>query len=202
MPYSSSLTTKSKNHWAACLKEARPPVWTKRQILDGALYQLKMAVMVRSAQRLAALLDCILAFAVALWGLRSDDGNLTLQGAWTSQKKNKMDPVANNRFASGEEYDAVPVCSQGFCHYKCTMASKTLAVDTLGLPFFTHCTLFEVSDDQGLIELLSHNLNYFRAKPVNIENYHSAWQGITGQARQNCKNSTHKLWPGQVWTRT
>jgi hypothetical protein len=25
-----------------------------------------------------------------------------------------------------------------------------------------------VSDDQGLIELLSHNLDYFRAKPVNI----------------------------------
>ncbi len=25
-----------------------------------------------------------------------------------------------------------------------------------------------MSDDQGLIELLSHNLDYFRAKPVNI----------------------------------
>jgi len=25
-----------------------------------------------------------------------------------------------------------------------------------------------VSDDQGLIELLSHNIDYFRAKPVNI----------------------------------
>ena len=26
-----------------------------------------------------------------------------------------------------------------------------------------------MSDDQGLIELLSHNLDYFRAKPVNIK---------------------------------
>jgi hypothetical protein len=35
-------------------------------------------------------------------------------------------------------------------------------------PFFTHCTKANVSDDQGLIEMLSQNLDYFRAKPVNI----------------------------------
>ncbi|MDZ8183698.1 MAG: transposase [Nostoc sp. ChiSLP02] len=59
--------------------------------------------------------------------------------------------------------------SKGFCHYKCTNGIKRhLAVDTLGLPFFTHCTKANVSDDQGLIELLSNNLDYLRAKPVNI----------------------------------
>ncbi|MGF1938709.1 MAG: hypothetical protein RM347_030845 [Nostoc sp. ChiQUE02] len=43
--------------------------------------------------------------------------------------------------------------SKGFCHYKCTNGIKRhLAVDTLGLPFFTHCTKANVSDDQGLIE--------------------------------------------------
>lgn len=41
-------------------------------------------------------------------------------------------------------------------------------MDTLGFPFFTHCTPASVSDDQGLVELLSINLDYFRAKPVNI----------------------------------
>jgi transposase len=61
------------------------------------------------------------------------------------------------------------VNSKGFCHYKCTNGIKRhLAVDTLGLPFFTHCTKASVSDDQGLIELLSNHLDYFRAKPVNI----------------------------------
>ena len=61
------------------------------------------------------------------------------------------------------------VKSKGFCHYKCTNGIKRhLAVDTLGLPFFTHCTPASVSDDQGLIELLSHHQDYFRAKPVNI----------------------------------
>jgi hypothetical protein len=59
--------------------------------------------------------------------------------------------------------------SKGFCFYKCTNGIKRhLAVDTLGFPFFTHCTKANVSDDQGLIEMLSHNLAYFRAKPVTI----------------------------------
>ena len=59
--------------------------------------------------------------------------------------------------------------SKGFCHYKCVNGIKRhLAVDTLGFPFFTHCTKANVSDDQGLIEMLSHNIDYFRLKPVNI----------------------------------
>jgi hypothetical protein len=59
--------------------------------------------------------------------------------------------------------------SKGFCHYKCTNGIKRhLAVDSLGLPFFTHCTKASVTDDQGLIELLIHNLDYFWTKPVNI----------------------------------
>jgi transposase len=59
--------------------------------------------------------------------------------------------------------------SKGFCHYKCTNGIKRhLAIDTLGLPFFTHCTKANVSDDQGLIEMLSCNEDYFRAKPVNL----------------------------------
>lgn len=36
------------------------------------------------------------------------------------------------------------------------------------MPFFTHCTQANITDDQGLIEMLNHNLDYFRAKPVNI----------------------------------
>ena len=46
--------------------------------------------------------------------------------------------------------------SKGFCFYKCTNGIKRhLAVDILGFPFFTHCTKASVSDDQGLIEMLS-----------------------------------------------
>ncbi len=59
--------------------------------------------------------------------------------------------------------------SKGFCKYKATNGIKRhLAVDTLGFPFFSHCTKANVSDDQGLIEMLSDNIDYFKLKPVNI----------------------------------
>lgn len=59
--------------------------------------------------------------------------------------------------------------SKGFCSYKATNGIKRhLAVDILGFPFFTHCTKASVSDDKGLIEMLSANLDYFKRKPMNI----------------------------------
>lgn len=59
--------------------------------------------------------------------------------------------------------------TKGFCSYKSTNGIKRhLAVDTLGLPFFTYCTKANVTDDQGLIEMLINHLDYFRKKPVNI----------------------------------
>jgi len=59
--------------------------------------------------------------------------------------------------------------SKGFCFYKCTNGIKRhLAVDTLGFPFFTHCTRASVSDDQGLIEMLTHNIDYFKARPDDL----------------------------------
>jgi len=59
--------------------------------------------------------------------------------------------------------------SKGFCFYKSTNGIKRhLAVDTLGFPFFTHCTPANISDDAGLIEMLSLNIDYFKSKPVNI----------------------------------
>ena len=44
MPYSSSLTDKEWEIIAPLLpkkQKTRPPIWTKRQILDGVFYQLK-----------------------------------------------------------------------------------------------------------------------------------------------------------------
>jgi len=61
------------------------------------------------------------------------------------------------------------VKSKGFCFYKATNGIKRhLAVDSLGFPFFAHSTKASVSDDIGLIEMLSDNIDYFKSKPVNI----------------------------------
>lgn len=43
-----------------------------------------------------------------------------------------------------------------------------MAVDTLGFPFFTHCTKANLADDAGLIEMLAKNIDYFKSKPVNL----------------------------------
>ena len=59
--------------------------------------------------------------------------------------------------------------SKGFCFYKATNGIKRhLAVDTLGFPFFVHCTKANVSDDQGLIEILTHNIDYFKQRPDDL----------------------------------
>ncbi|MBD2189887.1 transposase [Pseudanabaena sp. FACHB-723] len=59
--------------------------------------------------------------------------------------------------------------SKGFCSYKATNGIKRhLAIDSLGFPFFTHCTKASVSDNQGLIEMFEQNIAYFKSKPVNI----------------------------------
>ena len=46
------------------------------------------------------------------------------------------------------------ITSKGFCHYKVTNGIKRhLGVDTLGLPFMTHCT---------------EAIDYFHARPADI----------------------------------
>lgn len=45
---------------------------------------------------------------------------------------------------------------------------RHLTVDTLEFFFFTYCTPANVSDDVGLIEMLTLNINYFKSKPVNL----------------------------------
>jgi transposase len=61
------------------------------------------------------------------------------------------------------------VDSKGFCFYKATNEIKRhLTVDTLGFPFFTHFPPADVSEDAGLIEMLTANIEFFRLKPMNI----------------------------------
>ncbi len=175
MPYSSSLSDKEWEIIEPLLpkkKQTRPVRWTKRQILDGIFYQLK------NGCNWCDLPKDLPPYSTVFWHSlqwRSDGAleqimttlhsrvrqqakkNHSGRGCWSSTHKRwriRVMPVSN---------------SIGFCHYKCTNGIKRhLAVDTLGLPFFTHCTKASVSDDQGLIELLTHHLDYFRAKPVNI----------------------------------
>ena len=103
------------------------------------------------------------------WSSRADYDYLAFKGAATSPKKPQWTRLLIIDSQAVKNTCNASVKSKGFCHYKCTNGIKRhLAVDTLGLPFFTHCTPASLSDDCGLIELLSKHKDYFRAKPVNI----------------------------------
>ncbi|KAM3115035.1 transposase [Phormidesmis sp. 146-33] len=64
---------------------------------------------------------------------------------------------------------AIVISARIWCAIKATNGIKRhLAVDSLGFPFFTHCTRANVTDDQGLIEMLTQNIDYFRQKPSDL----------------------------------
>jgi hypothetical protein len=71
-------------------------------------------------------------------------------------------------------------------------------VDTLGFPFFTHCTKANVSDDQRLIEMLTDNVDYFRSKPVNIAKITILWDN--GYHPDKITLALQKLYP-QILTK-
>jgi transposase len=58
--------------------------------------------------------------------------------------------------------------NKGFCFYKNKNGIKRhLMTDTLGNILFVHCTPANLSDDQGLIEMIQKNIDYFKEKSVN-----------------------------------
>jgi hypothetical protein len=80
---------------------------------------------------------------------------------WTTLIMSYFQAVKNTCNASIE--------TKGFCFYKSTNAIKRhLAVDILGFPFFIHCTQANISDDQGLIEMLTIYIDFFKSKSVEL----------------------------------
>ena len=175
MKYSSSLSDREWELVEPLLpqkKRTRPPDWTKREILDGVLYQLK------NGCNWADLPNDLPPYSTVYWHYKQWRASgvfesimttlhcqlretLGKKGKWTTLMMIDSQAVKNTCNAS--------IDSKGFCVYKATNGIKRhLAVDTLGFTFFSHCTKANVSDDQGLIEMLIANIDYFKSKPVNI----------------------------------
>ncbi len=153
-------------------KKTKPITWSKRIILDAVFYQLKNGCNWRDLPK------DFPPYSTVYWhykqwrasGLITKIMNI-LHGRvrekinkkpeWTTLIIIDSQAVKNTCNASRE--------TSGFCFYKATNGIKRhLAVDSLGFPFFTHCTQANISDDQGLIEMLSQNINYFKLKPINL----------------------------------
>ncbi|UKP00977.1 IS5 family transposase [Nostoc sp. UHCC 0870] len=153
-------------------KLTRPPTWSKRQILDGIFYQLK------NGCNWADLPKDLPPYSTVFWHYKQwrSDGLIEdimeilhhrvreKQGRkplWTTLIMIDSQAVKNTCNASIE--------TKGFCFYKSTNGIKRhLAVDILGFPFFTHCTQANISDDQGLIEMLTIHIDFFKFKPVEL----------------------------------
>lgn len=62
--------------------------------------------------------------------------------------------------------DTANLETKGYCHYKCTNGIKRhLLVDVLGNPYFVKCTAANISDDEGLLEIIRENKDYFCSLP-------------------------------------
>lgn len=178
MPYSSSLKDREWEVLEPILMQAlpsrkttRPLDWSYRELLDGMLYQLK------SGCNWGDLPHDFPPYSTVYWHYKKwrDGGTFdrlleVLHGQlrvkvkksrWTTLIIIDSQAVKNTCNASA--------ASNGFCHYKATNGIKRhLAVDSLGFPFFTHCTRANVTDDQGLIEMLTAHIDYFQEKPLDL----------------------------------
>ena len=175
MPDSSSLTDREWEILEPLLpkkKRTRPPKWSKREILNGILYPLKNGCNWCDLRfGLSSFLYSILALqTVERWGsYREHQTYFTRKNTPTGQKKAKWTTLIIIDSQAVKNTCNASVKSKGFCFYKATNGiQRHLAVDTLGFPFFVHCTQASVSDALGLIEMLSDNIDYFKSKPVNI----------------------------------
>ena len=175
MGYTSNLTDKEWEIIEPLLpkkKKTKPPTWTKREILNGVFYQLK------NGCNWADLPKDLPPYSTVYWHYKQwrESGVLdTMMDALHRQvreqveKKPKWTTLIIVDSQATKNTCNASVESKGFCHYKATNGIKrNLGIDSLGFPFFTHCTKANVSDDQGLIEMFAQNIDYFKAKPVNI----------------------------------
>jgi Transposase DDE domain len=125
----------------------------------------------RLAQRPSSLLDSLLALQAMARSRRhrNIDECLTWASPRAGKKKPKWTTLIIIDSQAVKNTCNASVDFKGYCFYKTTNGIKRhLAIDTLGFPFFTHCTPANVSDDAGLIEMLTLNIGYFKSKPVNI----------------------------------
>lgn len=178
MSYSSSLTDEEWEIFEPLLlerlpqkKRTRPCNWSKREIFDGILYQLKNGCNWKDLPK------DFPPYSTVYWHYKQwrsagvfEELMRVLHEQVREQvhKKPKWTTLIIIDSQAVKNTCTASVDSKGFCFYKATNGIKRhLAVDTLGFPFFTHWTSANVSDDAGLIELLTLNIDYFKSNPVN-----------------------------------
>ncbi len=174
MVYTNDLTDKEWQIIEPLLpqkKKTRPVKWTKREILDGIFYRLK------NGCNWVDLPKDLLSYSTVFWHYKQRGAEGILESIMTELHAQTREQVKKTKWTTLIIVDSqatkntcnASVDSKGFCSYKATNGIKRhLAIDSLGLPFFTLCTKASVSDDRGLIDMFEQNMDYFKTEPVNI----------------------------------
>ena len=153
-------------------KNTRPPKWSKREILNAIFYQLK------NGCNWCDLPKDFPPYSTVYWHYKQwrEAGviekimeKLHSQVREQVKKKPKWTTLMIIDSQAVDNTCNASIESKGFCSYKMKNGIKRhLAVDILGFPFFSHCTKASVSDDKGLIEMFTKNINYFKSKPEEL----------------------------------
>jgi Transposase DDE domain len=81
-------------------------------------------------------------------------------------KKNEYPSLFLGDSMCAKNTDTANIETKGYCHYKSTNGIKRhLLVDVLGNPYFVKCTAANISDDEGLLEIIKANKEYFLNLP-------------------------------------
>ena len=95
-------------------------------------------------------------------------GGSGARGAQQS-KKNEFPSLLIGDSMCAKNTDTADIETKGFCWYKATNGIKRhLLVDVLGNPYFVHCTKANASDDDGLLEIIRANKQYFLDVPATF----------------------------------
>jgi transposase len=81
-------------------------------------------------------------------------------------KKNEFPTLLLGDSMCAKNTDTADVDTKGFCHYKfCNGIKRHILVDVLGNPYFLKCTPANITDDQGLLDIITENKEYFLNLP-------------------------------------
>jgi transposase len=173
MGYSSDL---SDSEWEVISKylplehKTRKTEHPYRAIFNGILYQLKNGCRWRDLPK------DLPPYSTVYWHYKKLNKSGALNRAnkkllaLARDKVEKKEPtvvIADSQAVKNTSCASVE--SKGFCSYKCTNGIKRhLVVDTLGLIVFSCCTPGNVSDNDGLVQTLIDNREYFETRDSSL----------------------------------
>lgn len=121
---------------------------------------------------------------------------MTLKSKIELLKKNKLPTLLICDSQAVKNTDTADIETKGFCHYKATNGIKRhLCVDVLGTPFFVVCTPANISDDDGFIQIVKENLDFFIELPEISDEYALTILLDSGYNKKNIETKLKIIYP-------